>query len=97
MWARVSRYQFPPLEVESVIEYFDAALAVFSTQPGLKRADVYVNRDSGAGITITVWESRDAMKASEEAADQVRDEIALQLTGWIQDVEEYELARSASF
>jgi heme-degrading monooxygenase HmoA len=94
MWARVSRYQFPAAEVEKVVDQFNAALDRFSTQPGLKRADVYVSRKSGAGITITVWETAAAMKASEEEADRLREDIALELIGWIQSVEEYELVRS---
>ena len=37
------------------------------------------------------------MKASADAADRIRDEIALELTGWIQNVEEYEVRRSDAF
>mgnify|MGYP003292413693 CR=1 FL=1 len=94
MWARVSRYQFPAAEVERVIEQFDAAVGAISSQPGLKRVDVLVSRKSGAGITISVWESAEAMKASEDEADRLRQEIAVELIGWIQSVEEYELVRS---
>jgi heme-degrading monooxygenase HmoA len=94
MWARVSRYQFPAVDVDRVIDYMNASADAFSTQPGLKRLDVYVSRKSGAGISITVWENLDAMKASEEEADRVREDIALELIGWVQSVEEYELVRS---
>jgi hypothetical protein len=96
MWARVSRYQFPAAEVERVIDYINASADAFSPQPGLKRLDVFVSRKSGAGISVTVWESIDAMKASEEEANRVREDIALELIGWIESVEEYELVRSDS-
>ena len=94
MWARVSRYQFPAAEVDRVIDYINASADAFSSQPGLKRLDVYVSRKSGAGMSVTVWENRDAMQASEEEADRVREDITLELTGWVQTVEEYELVRS---
>ena len=97
MWARVSRYQFPATRVEEVVDHFNQAVDSFSTQPGLRRADVLVNGKSGAGITITVWESEDAMRRSEEDADRWRSGIALELAGWIQGIEEYELVRTELF
>jgi heme-degrading monooxygenase HmoA len=94
MWARVSRYQFPAAEVERVIEHFGAGAEEIEKQPGLKRVDVFVSRKSGAGMTISVWESLEAMKASDEKAEQLREAIALELIGWIQSVDEYELVRT---
>jgi heme-degrading monooxygenase HmoA len=97
MWARVSRYQFPATRAGEIVEHFNRAVDAFSEQPGLRRADVLVNRKSGAGITITVWESEESMRASEDDADRWRSGIALELAGWVQAIEEYELARSEPF
>ena len=97
MWARVTRYQFPAAEVERVIDEFNAGIDEFASPAGLKRAEVLVSRKSGAGVTITVWESAETMKASEETADRLREEIALELIGWVQSVEEYELVRSDEY
>jgi heme-degrading monooxygenase HmoA len=94
MWARVSRYQFPAAEIERVVDALNAAMASFANQPGLARADVLVSRKSGAGITITVWDTAEAMKASEEEADRLREDVALELIGWVQSVEEYEVVRT---
>jgi hypothetical protein len=44
-------------------------------------------------MTITLWESEDAMRASEDEADRLRQDIALELIGWVQSVDEYELVR----
>jgi heme-degrading monooxygenase HmoA len=97
MWARVTRYQFPAAEVEKVIDQFNAAADAISAESGLKRVDVLVSRNSGAGISISVWESVEAMKASEDAADRLRQELALELIGWVQSVDEYELVKSDAF
>ena len=94
MWARVSRYQFPAAEVERVIEHFNSSSEEFARQPGLELLDVYVSRKSGAGMTVSLWETFDAMKASEEEADRVREDITLDLIGWVESVEEYEVVRS---
>ena len=96
MWARVSRYQFPATDVDRAVDELNRGLESFLSQPGLSRADVLVNRRSGAGVTITVWESEDAMKRSEDEADRLRRNVALEVTGWIEDVSEYELIRSES-
>lgn len=97
MWARVTRYQFPVAEVEKVIDQFNAAADAISAESGLRRVDVLVSRKSGAGISISVWESVEAMQASEDAADRLRQDLALELIGWIQSVEEYELVKSDVF
>ena len=97
MWARVSTYQFPVAEVEQLIERFNAGADRIAAEPGLKRVEVLVSRKSGAGMTITVWESEDAMRASEDEADRLRREIALELIGWVQGVDEYELVRSDDY
>jgi heme-degrading monooxygenase HmoA len=94
MWARVSRFQFPAAEVEKVIDRFNDAVDAFAAPPGLRRTDVLLSRKSGAGMAITVWDTREAMDASSEEADRLREEIALELIGWIQSVEEYEVVRS---
>ena len=93
MWARVTTYQVPVAEVEQLIEQFNAGADTISAQPGLQRVEVLVSRKSGAGMTITVWENEDAMRASEDEADRLRQDIALELIGWIQRVDEYELVR----
>ncbi len=90
----MTTYQFPVEDVERAIEHFDAAVTAFAGQPGLERADFYVNRRTGAGIALTLWRSHDDMKASEDEADRLRGEIAVEVAGWIQSVEEYELVRS---
>jgi heme-degrading monooxygenase HmoA len=94
MWARITTFQFPADEVETAIGQLNAAVDAFSGQPGIERFDVFVNRRTGAGITITFWKDREALKASEDEADRLRGEIALEVAGWIQSVEEYELVRS---
>jgi hypothetical protein len=47
-------------------------------QPSQDRSGVIalVDRDSGKSITITLWESEDALRASEERADTLRRDIA---------------------
>jgi hypothetical protein len=83
--------------VDEVVKQFERGLQVIAQRPGLERVDIFVNRKSGAGMTVALWETEDALRGSEEAADDLRSEIALELFGWIQTVEEYEVVRSETY
>jgi heme-degrading monooxygenase HmoA len=94
MWARLTRFVLPALDPEKSIGQLHHVVDVFGAQPGLERVDVLFNRRNGDAVTITVWESEEAMKASEELADHLRSEVALEVLGWVDRVSEYELIRS---
>jgi hypothetical protein len=84
----------PAGAVDRAIEEIDKAIAAFRGKPGLVRIDLYANRRSGATITISLWETEEAMRASDDDAEHWRQDITLEVIGWIQQVAEYELIRS---
>ena len=94
MWARVSTYQLPSADVESAIERFDQALRGLDL-PGLDRAELLVDRSSGKALTITVWESEEAIQSSVEAANRIRSSAADSAGGTIVDVAHYEIVEGA--
>jgi hypothetical protein len=96
MRVRVTRFQFPAADVEKAVQQLNGALDGLSKQ-GLERVDILVNPKTGGAVTVAVWETEDAMRASEEEAEQIRSELALELTGWIQDVEQYDVVRSERY
>jgi heme-degrading monooxygenase HmoA len=92
MWARVSSYQGGP-------EQLDAAAARLPEQAlqemsGFECAYLLIDRQSGKAITMTLWESEDALRESEERANQLRSQVAddLGATG-APTVDRYEVAR----
>lgn len=96
MWARVSSYEFGGDEsVEEGIRAFERALTEEDFQmEGMRDAYLLVDREDGKALTITLWESEDAMRASEEAADRVRRDAAGDA---VRDVDRYEVALHESF
>jgi hypothetical protein len=96
MWARVTTFVIPADAVDRAIEEIDKAIAAFREKPGLVRIDLYANRRSGATITISLWETEEAMRASDEDAEHSREDITLEVIGWTQQVAEYELIRSGA-
>jgi heme-degrading monooxygenase HmoA len=70
MYARVSRYQGKPDLVRAAMAG-GTPQAVQET-PGFKGAFAMVDEKSGRVMTITLWESEQAMQDSTEKAKQVR-------------------------
>ncbi len=75
MWARVSTYQLPADDVGAAAERFSEALDQFEA-PGLRRAELLIDRASGKALSITVWDDEQALEASAKAANQIRSDAA---------------------
>ena len=92
MHARVSTFEGAPEHVEELNRY-----ATEKVVPALKQIDGYVgvlglaDRESGKVIAVTVWESEEALRASAEAANQLRSDSAEAAGESIAAVEEYEV------
>jgi heme-degrading monooxygenase HmoA len=94
MWVRASSYALPVTDLDRAIEKFNQGVDAFLQQPGLRRIEVFVNRDNGAAMTVTHWASKEAMNASAEYAEHLREDVVLEVIGWTQRVNEYELVRT---
>ena len=92
MYARATTIQGSPDNVEQGVEQYRQALSAFRGVAGNRGAFLLVDRNSGKGIGVTLWESEQAMMDSREQAAQLRQRAAEQAQGQIQSVEEYEIA-----
>lgn len=93
MYARVSTFLGSPAEQDAAI-----ANARDNIAPALEKIDgcqglmVLVDRASGRSIALTFWESEEKLRASEEAANQIRHDSASQSHEVVLAVERYEVA-----
>lgn len=94
MYARVTTIQGPPESVdESIIVTREKALPQARQIPGFKGALSLVDRTTGKGLTITLWESEEALQTSDEAANQIRSDAVAAITGAeVASVDRYEVA-----
>ena len=92
MHARVSTYRFPPDGLDEAVREFEDAVPKVQEMEGNKGAVLLVDRASAKGMTITYWESEQAMQGSTAAADEVREGTASAAGGSIESVEGYEVA-----
>ena len=59
---------------------------------GFRGALALIDRSTGKALTITLWETEDALRASEERASELRQQVAAASAEQIAGVERYEVA-----
>ncbi len=95
MYARVSMFRGDPAHIDDGINYIRESVLPSSTpDEGLEGFYHLVDRGSGKAISFTLWESEEAMRATEEEANQLRAGIAQAANATIENVETYEVALS---
>jgi heme-degrading monooxygenase HmoA len=93
VFARVATFQAPPDRVEEGIRYvYERLLPQTRQMEGFKEAYILVDRQSGKGLIVGLWESEQALRASEETAARQRGESKEALgMDVVRCVEEYEV------
>jgi heme-degrading monooxygenase HmoA len=92
MFARVSTLQGSPERVEDGIRAVrEQVLPAARQMDGFKGLLAMVDRSSGKMVGITLWDSEEALQASEEAANQLRDSSAQAGGAQIAGVERFEV------
>jgi heme-degrading monooxygenase HmoA len=92
--ARVSTIQGSTDQIDEGIDRIrDTTLPAVKEIDGFKGILSLVDRQTGKGLTVTFWESEEALRASEEEANRLRREAAVKLGSTGEPtVERYELA-----
>jgi heme-degrading monooxygenase HmoA len=69
MYARVATFESQPEDVDDAIAMVRAEVASGETPPGLEGAKMLmlVNRETGKGVGVTLFESEEAMRRGDEA------------------------------
>jgi hypothetical protein len=92
MHARVTRYEGAASEaIEDSLQTKKGVLPTeFGQTEGMKGAVFLINRQSGTIVVISLWQDEEALRASEDEATRVREEVTG--TGETASVERYEVA-----
>jgi hypothetical protein len=71
MYARVATFDGDPSTVDDAISMVRAEVESDSTPPGLEGAKMLmlINRETGRGLGVTLFESEDAMRRGDAALD----------------------------
>lgn len=91
MHARVTRFQVASDRVGEVNDYYqDTVVPKAADLEGFMGAVALLDRESGKVFSFTLWESEQAMQASEEAGNRIRSEASAELD-FSPTVEHYEV------
>src|SRR5829696_1667114 len=93
MHARMSIFEGPPDKIDEGVRHAREVILPQAKEidPGFKGIIALTDRQSGKMLGITFWESEEAMVASEEAANRLREESAEAGGGTVAGVERYEV------
>jgi quinol monooxygenase YgiN len=94
MHARVSHITGSTENVDAGIDNFrNNALPAIRNEPGCSGGIMLVDRDTGKAMAITLWADEEAMRASEQRANELRAQAADAMgAGEAPAVERYEVA-----
>lgn len=91
MYARVSRYEVPTDRLEEDIRGAEATERRVAAMPGALGLYYLVDRQSGRTMSITLWDSEQAMHDSEMEASQLRNKTSGAVAATITGIERYEV------
>jgi heme-degrading monooxygenase HmoA len=92
MHARVTRLKGDPAQIDAATQSYRDALGQFAAIDGNRGAFLFVDRETGVALGITLWDDAGAMTAARDRASQLRQQAAEQVSAQIDAVEEYEVA-----
>ena len=96
MFARVSTYEGSPEQLDEMHhEGLEHVLPALEMQDGYSGGLVLADRQSGKVLALTLWESEEAMDATEDASQWLRLFSAESAHGTISSVQRYEVLYSA--
>jgi heme-degrading monooxygenase HmoA len=89
MFARVSTYR--AADADKLLEGFQSVTGPLEQMDGFSHAYFLVDRASGKAMSMTVWESEQALSASVAKADELRKQGTQTGGGSIESVEHFEI------
>jgi heme-degrading monooxygenase HmoA len=90
-FARLAIYEIPEDSWAEARADFEQAIERIREVPGLSDAYLLLGTESGRAVTLTFWESHEAMAASRVVASRLRGEAASAVDGEVVSVDEFEV------
>lgn len=95
MYARVSTLKGSPEQIDEGLRYLsEEILPTGKDDPGFKGLIALGDRQSGKTLSITLWDSEEDMRATEQDANQLRSAWAETRGQEIASIESYEVGSS---
>ena len=92
MYARVSFYDMAGASRDDAVRAFEGARDAVEQMEGNQGGTLLVSPAGDKALTITLWESEEALRATEQQANETRDQAAGTAGMTVRAVEAYEVA-----
>ena len=92
MYARVFRIQASPDRVEEGIRAIEQQSAEVRSMSGFRQGYLLLDRQAGEAMTITLWESEEAMTAAQPRAREILSGALQAIGGQMSEPRQYEVA-----
>ena len=92
MHARVARYRIEPERCEDAVASFREAAGELSQLDGFRNGYVMIDSENGEVVTVTLWESRAALDASDVRAASIRQRAVQGVEGSVESVGRYDVS-----
>ena len=93
MYARVTTLEGPPDKIDDATRHVrEQTLPQLQQMDGFEGFVTLVDRQSGKQLAVALWESEEALRATEEAVSSMRSGVAEAAGGTVAGVERYEVA-----
>lgn len=92
MYARASTLRIAPEQVQAAIDHYEAGIPSLREIAGNRGTLLLVDRSSGEGIGVTLWESEAAMQASRRSAGELPQQSDQEPRAAFGSIVEYEVA-----
>jgi len=92
MFIRVTWAQSSPDRIEEQIASYPQQMATgLGSLQGYMGASLLIDRGTGAGVSVSYWESAESMQASEEAGATLRSQVTATNGAQIREIDRFEL------
>ena len=91
MHARVARYRIDPDRCSDAATAFGTAGNEIAELDGFRMGHVLIDSENGEVLTVTLWESRAALDASEVRATSARQRAMREVEGEVESVTRYDV------
>jgi heme-degrading monooxygenase HmoA len=92
MFARVVRYRVPIQLLDEAVQAFEEPAGALVELDGNEGGYLLIDDENGTALTVTFWESRAAMEASEVRASRLRQEAMHAVEGEVEAVDRCRVA-----
>jgi heme-degrading monooxygenase HmoA len=93
VFARVSTYKAG--DTDRLLDGFNMVTAELERIEGFSHAYFLVDRAAGKALSVTIWETEEAMTESSRQADELRKRGTEQGRGSVESVDQYEIGLTA--